>query len=119
MGTRRRCGQLHAQTALYLREKRPQYALDRRSTASVYTAVANGPIRMLLQFPVAVPTELSKISKYLIIIIIITVGDQALRIKYHATKTLATKQLMQTLSTIRRGSKIIRAATQHWHKSNT
>ena len=52
----------------YLPEKRSQYALEKRwgaSIASLYAAVANGPIRMLLQFSVLVRTELSKITKYL------------------------------------------------------
>ena len=89
------CGQLGAQTAFYLREKKPRYALERRwggSTGSLCAAVVDGPIRMLLQFSVPVPTELSKISKYLIIIII-TIGarDQRLRIKYHTTQMLQTK----------------------------
>jgi hypothetical protein len=59
----------------YLREKSPQYLLGRRwddgSRAGLYTAVANGTIRTPLSLSVIVPTELSEISKYLIIIIII------------------------------------------------
>jgi len=86
------CVQLHAQTSFYLRGKKPQYALERRlgaSTDSLYAAVVNGPIRMLIQFSVLVQTELSKISKYLIIIIV--ARDRGLRIKYHTTQTLQTK----------------------------
>jgi hypothetical protein len=107
------CGQLYAQTAFYLRQKRPNYALERRlgaSTDSLYAALANGPIRMLLQFSVPVSTELSKISKYLIIIIIIEARDEELWIKYHAKPILQTKQQIQTVSIIRRDSKKIIAA---------
>ena len=92
------CGQLHAQTAFYLRENRPNYALERSSSAStnsLYAAVAKGPISMFLPFSVPAPTELSKISKYLIMIIIIIIieaRDQGLPIKYHATPILQTKQ---------------------------
>jgi len=83
----------------YLRGKKPQYALERRwgaSTDSLYAAVVNGPIRMLLQLSVPVQNELSKISKYLIIIIIIIIiiieaRDRELRIKYHTTQILQTK----------------------------